>query len=270
MTPSILMYHEVEPSSKVDKHYTLSESAFARQLEWLKRRGFASSLLDPDWSVAAFAAEDGQRRVALTFDDSHVNHYANSLPLLQRHGFTATFFVVTNHIGQDPTWLSHDQLGALARAGMSIQSHTHTHRFLDGLDAASLRDELIRSKHMIEDWLGLPVRHLSCPGGRYSRRVLDEAQTAGYLSVSTSVPGLAGDGAAREIAVLPRFLISGGTTMAQFERAANAEPAYVRRCRLGYTARRVAKRCLGDRLYQRIWQSVFRSDDQRTPVATET
>ena len=264
------MYHEVEEASKVDKRYTLSEVAFKNHLRYLQEQEFQTVLLNRDWNAAkveALAAKGHE--VAITFDDSHINHFANSLPLLQRYQARATFFVVTSLVGADRAWLDRNQLAALAKAGMAVQSHTHTHRFLDVLGPNDLRDELLRSKQLLEDWLGLPVQHLSCPGGRYNRRVLGVAEEVGYHTVSTSVPGLARPARLGDITVLPRFLITSGTTQAQFEHAVFADAAYIRRRRTAYTARHVVKRCLGDQLYQRLWQSLSRSDEAKTASMRE-
>lgn len=268
MPTAVLMYHEVEPPSRVDKHYTLGEDAFDAQMGWLAERGYATCLLDEHWEPRTLGRA-AATTVAITFDDSHVNHHANSLPLLRKHGLSATFFVVTGLIDQDPAWLTRAQLIELADAGMSIQSHTHTHRFLDALPTADLRDELRRSRQQLEDWLGRPVHHLSCPGGRHDRRVLDEAGDAGYRTVSTSIPGVASP-AGSGLAVLPRLLVTGGTSMAQFKRAAAGDGRYVLPRRAAYEGRRIVKRCLGNSLYQRVWQSIYRSDDEAKRTAGAT
>jgi peptidoglycan/xylan/chitin deacetylase (PgdA/CDA1 family) len=78
------------------------------------------------------------------------------------------------------TW---DQVAALRRAGMGVQSHTRTHRVLQTLDEATLADELHGSRRALEDVLGEPVRAVSYPVGRplrASRALREAVRGAGY------------------------------------------------------------------------------------------
>jgi peptidoglycan/xylan/chitin deacetylase (PgdA/CDA1 family) len=78
------------------------------------------------------------------------------------------------------TW---DQVRALARAGMDIESHGRRHRVLQTLDAATLADELAGSRRELEAQLGRPVRALAYPVGRRingERRIRDALAAAGY------------------------------------------------------------------------------------------
>jgi peptidoglycan/xylan/chitin deacetylase (PgdA/CDA1 family) len=61
------------------------------------------------------------------------------------------------------TW---DQLRALSRAGMDVESHTRRHRVLQTLDDDALRDELLGSRQDLEMQLGRPVRAIAYPVGR--------------------------------------------------------------------------------------------------------
>ena len=78
------------------------------------------------------------------------------------------------------TW---DQVRALARAGMDVESHGRRHRVLQTLDDATLHDELAGSRRELETQLGRPVRALAYPVGRRingERRIRDALVAAGY------------------------------------------------------------------------------------------
>jgi peptidoglycan/xylan/chitin deacetylase (PgdA/CDA1 family) len=76
------------------------------------------------------------------------------------------------------TW---DQIRALSRAGMDVESHSRSHRVLQTLDDENLRSELTGSREDLEAQLGRPVRAIAYPVGRRIqrevkiRRALDEA-----------------------------------------------------------------------------------------------
>ncbi len=78
------------------------------------------------------------------------------------------------------TW---DQVRAMARAGMDIESHGRRHRVLQTLDVAGLDDELAGSRRELEAQLGRPVRAVAYPVGRRingDRRIRDALAAAGY------------------------------------------------------------------------------------------
>jgi peptidoglycan/xylan/chitin deacetylase (PgdA/CDA1 family) len=78
------------------------------------------------------------------------------------------------------TW---DQVRALARAGMDVESHGRRHRVLQTLDDATLDDELAGSRRELEAQIGRPVRALAYPVGRRingERRIRDALVAAGY------------------------------------------------------------------------------------------
>ena len=78
------------------------------------------------------------------------------------------------------TW---DEVRALARAGMDIESHGRHHRVLQTLEGAALEDELAGSRRDLEAQIGRPVRAIAYPVGRRLRgepRIRDALAAAGY------------------------------------------------------------------------------------------
>jgi peptidoglycan/xylan/chitin deacetylase (PgdA/CDA1 family) len=76
-----------------------------------------------------------------------------------------------------------DQVRALRRAGMGVQSHTRTHRVLETLLPDELRDELSGSRADLERELGEPVRALAYPVGKplaTSSPIRAALKSAGY------------------------------------------------------------------------------------------
>jgi peptidoglycan/xylan/chitin deacetylase (PgdA/CDA1 family) len=78
------------------------------------------------------------------------------------------------------TW---DQIRALMRAGMDVESHGRRHRVLQTLDDGALEDELVGSRRDLEAQLGRPVRAIAYPVGRRIHgelRLREALATAGY------------------------------------------------------------------------------------------
>lgn len=182
-----LMYHEIElpgrPLCDSDPgyaRYAVSIENFRRQMSMLQ-----SSRL-PGISISQMLA--GKRGVALTFDDACETDLISATPLLKQLGFQATFYVTVGFLGKRG-FMSQGQARELAQSGMEIGCHSITHPYLTDLDEAGLKHEIADAKKELEDIVGAPVLHYSCPGGRWDQRVVRIAQQAGYKSVATSKIG---------------------------------------------------------------------------------
>ena len=147
---------------------------------WVSRERF-ESLLD---------AVAGRDDVRITFDDGNASDLEVVLPALRRRGLTGTFFVVADRLGA-PGFLDAAGVRELATAGMTIGSHGMRHRPWRQLDDASLHEELVEARAVLERIVGRPVAQAACPFGAYDRRVLRALRRGGYSHVYTSDRGTA-------------------------------------------------------------------------------
>lgn len=81
------------------------------------------------------------------------------------------------------TW---EMVGDLHREGVTIGSHTRSHRILPNETAADVHDELAGSKRVLEERLGAGIDHLSYPAGQFSPGVVEAARAAGYRHAFTT------------------------------------------------------------------------------------
>lgn len=247
MATGFLMYHELarpgRPLNDTDPgyvRYAIDESRFARQLATIAAGGLRGTSVG-EWRTAG---GDATGLAVITFDDGCETDLVVAAPLLSARGFSATFYVVSTWVGR-PGFLTPSQLRELSRAGFEIGSHSATHAFLSGLDDTSLQREIVDSKRQLEDIVGSRVVHLSCPGGRWSRRVAAFAREAGYATVATSRIGT--NGATSDPHALARCAIQRDTTTKAFDafcRGAGLTTMLVRDRALA-----AAKTLLGNRIY---------------------
>jgi peptidoglycan/xylan/chitin deacetylase (PgdA/CDA1 family) len=88
--------------------------------------------------------------------------------------------------------MSWDQVRALARAGMDVESHGRRHRVLQTLDSTGLADELAGSRTDLEAQLGRPVRAIAYPVGRRianHQKIRTAVAAAGYRLGLTNSSG---------------------------------------------------------------------------------
>jgi peptidoglycan/xylan/chitin deacetylase (PgdA/CDA1 family) len=93
----------------------------------------------------------------------------------------------------DATVMNWDQIRILRRAGMDVQSHTHTHRVLQTLDVAGVQRELRLSRAALEEVLEEPVVAVSYPVGKSIRaepHIRRAVRDAGYKLGFTNGTGV--------------------------------------------------------------------------------
>ena len=181
----MLTYHQIrDPTpadSATDRPYIVSPRAFAAQMRALDDAGYTPVGADAVVAHATRAAPLPHRAVLLTFDDASASQYTRALPVLRRHHFTATFFVMTVVLGK-PGWLSRAQVRVLARAGMTIGAHTWDHQPVTSYAGADWRTELVQPKAELERIVGRPVRLFAYPYGLWSRAAFAHLRAAGYVA----------------------------------------------------------------------------------------
>jgi peptidoglycan/xylan/chitin deacetylase (PgdA/CDA1 family) len=244
---TVLTYHRVgEPSGETRFDPAVIDAtptSFDAQVEFLARH---FNIIGIDELLEFRRGKSLPKNpVLITFDDGYLDCYNVVLPILQRHGARATFFIPTHYIEKrrlfwwdritflvtqsereeiqltyprtlrfalgsrqgdavrellrlvkteveldlerflsgvaaatgvdfdadrerewtDDLLMTWDQIEALGRAGMDIQSHTRTHRVLGTLSKKDLKEELEGSRRELEAHLDRPVKAIAYPVG---------------------------------------------------------------------------------------------------------
>jgi peptidoglycan/xylan/chitin deacetylase (PgdA/CDA1 family) len=243
----VLMYHgihaDADARGRFDPVYSVTPSAFAAQLDWLVEHGYSTPLL------RELECAGAERRVVITFDDGDVSNAEVALPLLAARGLRAEFFVTADFVGQ-PGMLTPADLRALTAAGMGVQSHGATHRYLADLEAAELETELTDSKRRLEGWSGVTVDALALPGGRGAERERATALKLGYRRVLNSVPGANRQRGADDY--FERIAVTREMPIEKFGALVEWRGAGPRLMKARYELLAGAKRLLGNRRYERL------------------
>ena len=188
MTIPILMYHHVGNTSTYQT-YSVDNAMFEWQMDDLEKQGYHTVSVADIMLALTDGAPLPDKPIAITFDDGWVQQITNTLPVLLRHHFKATYYIVVNVTGRRAANMTWDQLRQLRDAGMWIGSHTLSHGYLPGMSDTRLRDELLKSKQILEQQLGIPITTLAYPGGAFNARVERIAHEAGYIAAVTVIKG---------------------------------------------------------------------------------
>ncbi len=194
--PWVLMYHSVSGCTEDPYRITVSPYRLDRQLRWLRDRGLTG--VGVGELMRARAAGRGAGLVGLTFDDGYADFVDSALPLLHRHGCTATVFVLPGRLGGDNAWdelgprkplLSAEGIRAAAAAGMEIGSHGLMHTDLTTADDATLERETRHSRALLADITGTGPEGFCYPYGTVDARAIEAVRTAGYGYACAIDPG---------------------------------------------------------------------------------
>lgn len=187
------MYHyvrDVDPTTdELGYNLSIAPDLFEEHLAWLAENDYTPVRMDTLTECLRGWRECPDNPVALTFDDGYVDAATEALPLLQRFGFTATFYIVTDFVGR-PGYMTWDDIRNLQANGMEIGSHTLSHPDLTYYDPEVVYDEIVLSRVIIQRKLGAPVHSFCYPLGRYDESYMPElVREAGYTNAVTTYPG---------------------------------------------------------------------------------
>ena len=177
----MLLYHSVSSGVKFDSRglFTINPQLFEKQMRILANNKSISLV---SLSDCLKPISNNSLTVAVTFDDGYKDNLNTVASIMQKYRIPFTVFVSTSFIqNQTPDFLTPDELRELSMLpGVSIGSHGATHTRFTKLNKSELRDELISSKHYLEDIAGKEVMAISYPHGAVDSIVKDATILAGY------------------------------------------------------------------------------------------
>jgi peptidoglycan/xylan/chitin deacetylase (PgdA/CDA1 family) len=250
-----LMYHEIavpgRPLCQTEEGYTryvVAEKYFREQIRRLAANGYRGL------SVTEALDRNHNRNpaVAITFDDGSQTDLLVAAPLLKEVGFNSTFYIVEGFIN-GRGYLTGEQVKELSRQGFEIGCHSMTHSYLSDLSSERLMVEIAVAKEKLEQLIGEPVDHFSCPGGRWNPTVARLAQEAGYRTVATSRIGINLPDA--DPYRLSRVAVMRDTTIEDFDRICRSEGLLLKQAR--YATLAAVKGVLGNSFYERVRSKVL-------------
>lgn len=141
-----LCYHKILPRdcdpAEVDR-YTVYMDSFDKQIQMIKDAGF--QIIDP----ADMHTAEGKSAI-ITFDDNIYTHVKFALPVLQKHGVTATFFLNPDELNVDGKMWDQD-VAQLREAGMVIGAHNAVHRVASMMSDEEFSEAAVRCKAFLEE-----------------------------------------------------------------------------------------------------------------------
>ena len=206
------MYHVVSKSEDAkEKQFCCHPKAFKRQMAYLKKAGYEVVGIDEliHYMISSNEAHQTNKQiqqaklhrfVVITFDDGYLDTYENALPILAKLNFAATVFIVSGLVGKRNQWIGDEkypekylmgwrEIEEMKENGVSIGSHTISHRRLSTLDCEDAKNEIESSKKFLEDRLGTAINHFAYPYGDFNDSTVKMVIEVGYKSACSTKSG---------------------------------------------------------------------------------
>jgi len=201
----ILYYHSVD-----DRDLSIPIDIFREQMRYLHRKGFKTISLDELIEFIKFGVKLSSKPIVITFDDCFESVYLNAYPILKKFGFTATFFITTGYVGTvrwgsplTQRWIddkksgtipfkmvSWNQIKDLSDSGMSIGAHTCSHRNLTEITHEKAKEEICKSKEILEERLHIPISTFSYPRGLFDEKIMEIVKECGFKGACSTFGGV--------------------------------------------------------------------------------
>ena len=187
----------------------ITPAAFEAQMQQLKDAGITVISLQDLLAWKRGEKNIPPRCAVITFDDGYKSQYEIAWPILKKYGYPFTMFIYTEGVrggslggGGAITW---EQLADMRDNGVDIQAHSATHQDLrEGHNITLItggkrtrtklagpqyqewvQNEVVGSKQLLEQRLGIKVNCFAVPFGNYNENVKELARNAGYEAMFT-------------------------------------------------------------------------------------
>jgi peptidoglycan/xylan/chitin deacetylase (PgdA/CDA1 family) len=173
----VIFYHDIHS----DKQYTVISTPvklFIKHIQIIRDSGYEI--------VSEITENYGQ--IEICFDDGFLGLYDN-IELIKELNVPIHLFVISSFLGKE-NYINKEQLIVLNNLSqITISSHTHTHQVLNLISEKSIIEESEKSKNTIEKLLKTEVNSICFPEGKFSKKVVEIANSIGFKKQYSSIPG---------------------------------------------------------------------------------
>jgi peptidoglycan/xylan/chitin deacetylase (PgdA/CDA1 family) len=186
-TVPILTYHRFGYENNT---LFVTPENFSKQMGYLERRSYRvislTELAEGIKSNKIFP----HNTVVITIDDGYKDNFIYAYPILKKHNFPATIFIIPSRIGKKNDFMNWQDVKIVLRDKILIGAHTINHAFLPSIkEKSALWNEIKGCKKEIENITRSRVDHFCYPLGFFNDEVKRLVEEAGYMSACSTNRG---------------------------------------------------------------------------------
>jgi len=191
----VLGYHDIRINDRDE--YSISPEVFNEQMKWLYDNGYKTTTFD---DIAQ--NKHPRKSIVITFDDGYISFVNIAVPIMRKYHFSSVVNIIGEYVGKEMPdvgevrqMASWDEFRTLGTRDVEYGSHTYgihhpdTHGALD-VSNENLFFDLLKSKHEIENELGVKCNIIAWPYGAYDIDNIAVAKAIGFKYFLTSDYGV--------------------------------------------------------------------------------
>ena len=182
----VIMYHQLTDTAAQAGEYVLTARQFEADMRYICSRGYTSVTTQQLIDYAHGRAELPEKPILITFDDGYESFIPYALPILEELNMYAVVSVIGS-VAQTYTdtvdhniknsHLSWEAIAQLAaNPHVEIGNHTYSHKYLNKLNTAQIRQEIDRCADTVQSVCGVRPATVRLPGGNKNATVLAAVQ----------------------------------------------------------------------------------------------
>ena len=192
----ILLYQNIGNYPENMMEDGLSPQAFERQMNFLSENGYSVVTLAQALKHMNRRLRLSPKSIALTIDGGYQDAFTNCLPVLEKYGFQATFFIPPESIGKERaingepieclSWKEVHEImgkgmgvGLLAYHGRGIRVH---------YDETAIKQSVEQAMKIMDREIEAPIRYCAFREGVPKKPLWEFLQTRGFDAVFTQTP----------------------------------------------------------------------------------
>ena len=166
------MYHKV--SASASSGLTISTERLEEQFRFLAENGYHTYHFS---ELSQLQTLPKKKNIVITFDDGYVSQLEFAVPLLNKYGLKATFFIPLKYMGAEDKWnkitapiMDADTLKTLDTTVIELAYHSYEHKKYIELSPDQIEVDTQKAFAAIPEH-GLSLGpYLAYPFGKYSRK----------------------------------------------------------------------------------------------------
>ena len=194
----LLIYHHICPTVLIPINkeefinngwkFTVTPDVFEYQIQYFLGKGYKFISMDEYYKNLKCNLKEKAKDIVMTIDDGWLDNYQHAFPILKKYNIPAIFFITTKElIDFDPHKMSKEQILEIRDRGMTIGSHSCSHRQLPSIKYKDAEDEISKSKIALEGFLKGPVDYFAYPGGQLNNAIVKLVEQAGYKAACSTL-----------------------------------------------------------------------------------
>lgn len=192
----ILLYQNIGNYPENMMEDGLSPQAFERQMSFLSENGYSVVTLVQALNHMNRRLRLSPKSIALTIDGGYQDAFTNCLPVLEKYGFQATFFIPPESTGKERAingepikCLNWEEVRGIIGRGMGIGILAYHGRGIRiHYEEAAIKDSIEQAMKIMDREIDTPIKYCAFREGVPKKPLWEFLQTWGFDAVFTQTP----------------------------------------------------------------------------------